>query len=99
MNFNPMQLMSYMMNGKMPNNFTSDIINEVSKKIIGTLYKEVDADDATKKILFIKDPRHSERITALQTLVEKGVAKVLPKMNERDVTMLYNVLQTYKQEN
>jgi hypothetical protein len=98
MNMNPMQLLSMMMNGKMPDNFTSNIMNEVASKIIGTLYKEVDADEDMKKILFVKDPRQSEKIKALQTLVQEGIAKVLPKMKQDDVTMLYNVLQKCKED-
>jgi hypothetical protein len=96
MNFNPMQLMSMLMNGNVPNNFTKDIIGEVSKKLIQTMYKELDADDATKKILFIKDPRHSEKVEALTTLATKSIPNVLNKMNESDVTMLYNILQSCK---
>ena len=94
---NPMEMMSMLMSGKNPNNLTSGVVNEIAKKIIGTMYKELDADDATKKILFIKDPRRSEKVTALQTLIEKSIGNVLSKMKEDDVTMLYNVLQTQKE--
>ena len=96
MNFNPMQLMSMIMNGNLPNDFSKNIIGEVSKKLIQTMYKELNADDATKKILFIKDPRHSEKVEALNTLVTKSIPNVLNKMNESDITMLYNTLQTMK---
>ena len=96
MNFNPMQLMSALMNGSLPNDFSKNIIGEVSKKLICTMYKEANADDATKKILFIKDPRHSEKVEALNTLVVKSIPNVLNKMNEQDITMLYNTLQTMK---
>ena len=33
-------------------------------------------------MLFVKDARHSEKITALQTLVEKSLGSVLKKLNE-----------------
>lgn len=96
MNFNPMQLMSMIMNGNLPNDFSKNIIGEVSKKLIQTMYKELNADDATKKTLFIKDPRHSEKVEALNTLVTKSIPNVLNKMNESDITMLYNTLQSCK---
>jgi hypothetical protein len=95
---NPMQLFSMMMNGKMPENFTSNIMNEVAQKITGTLYKEINADETMKKTLFIKDPRNSEKIKALQILVQEGITKVLPKMKQEDVDMLYNVLQKCKED-
>lgn len=95
---NPMQLMSMLMQGKMPSNLTGNLINEVSKKVICTMYKEVNADDTTKKILFIKDPRHSEKVEALNTLVVKSIPNVLNKMNEQDITMLYNTLQKCKED-
>ena len=98
MNMNPMQLMSMLMNGNVPNNFTKDIIGEVSKKLICTMYKEINADDATKKILFIKDPRHSEKVEALNTLIVKSIPNVLNKLNEQDITMLYNTLQKCKED-
>lgn len=98
MNMNPMQLMSALMNGSLPNDFSKNIIGEVSKKLIYTMYKEVNADDATKKILFIKDPRHSEKVEALNTLVVKSIPNVLNKMNEGDITMLYNTLQKCKED-
>ena len=95
---NPMQIMSMLMNGNVPNDLSKNIMGEVSKKIICTMYKEIDADSDTKKVLFIKDPRHSEKVEALNTLVVKSIGKVLNKMNEGDVTMLYNTLQTCKED-
>lgn len=95
---NPMELMSMLMNGKMPNNLTSNLINELSKKIICTMYQETDADDETKKILFVKDARPSEKIKALNTLVVKSIGNVLNKMKENDINMLYNTLQNCKED-
>ena len=93
---NPMEIMS-LMQGKMPSNLTGNLINEVSKKIICTLYQEANADDDTKKILFVKDARPSEKVKALNTLVVKSIGNVLNKMKEADVTMLYNTLQSCKE--
>ena len=94
---NPMEIMSLLMNnGKNMNSISGSIINEVAKKVIGTMYQETNADAELKKVLFVKDARHSEKITALQTLVEKSLGSVLKKLNENDVNMLYNTLQNYK---
>lgn len=94
---NPMDIMSLLMNnGKNMNSISGSIINEVAKKVIGTMYQETNADAELKKVLFVKDARHSEKITALQTLVEKSLGSVLKKLNENDVNMLYNTLQSYK---
>ena len=94
---NPMEIMSLLMNnGKNMNSISGSIINEVAKKVIGTMYQETNADAELKKVLFVKDARHSEKITALQTLVEKSLGSVLKKLNENDVNMLYNTLQSYK---
>lgn len=94
---NPMEIMSMLMNnGKNMNSISGSIINEVAKKVIGTMYQETNADAELKKVLFVKDARHSEKITALQTLVEKSLGSVLKKLNENDVNMLYNTLQSYK---
>ena len=95
---NPMQIMSMLMNGGNGNmnGFSSNLINEVAKKVISTMYKETNADDELKKVLFIKDARPSEKITALQTLVDKSLKSVLNKLNENDINMLYNTLQTMK---
>ena len=95
---NPMELMSMLMNGKMPNNLTSNIVNEISKKVIGTMYQEIDADSETKKELFVKDARPSEKIKALNTLVVKSIGNVLNKMKENDINMLYNTLQNFKED-
>lgn len=94
---NPLEIMSMLMNnGKNMNSISGSIINEVAKKVIGTMYQETNADAELKKVLFVKDARHSEKITALQTLVEKSLGSVLKKLNENDVNMLYNTLQSYK---
>jgi hypothetical protein len=94
---NPMEIMSLLMNnGKNMNSISGSIINEVAKKVIGTMYQETNADAELKKVLFVKDARPSEKITALQTLVEKSLGSVLKKLNENDVNMLYNTLQSYK---
>lgn len=94
---NPLEIMSMLMNnGKNMNSISGSIINDVAKKVIGTMYQETNADAELKKVLFVKDARHSEKITALQTLVEKSLGSVLKKLNENDVNMLYNTLQSYK---
>lgn len=94
---NPMDIMNMLMNGgKSSNNLTSNLINEVANKVIRTMYNETNADADLKKVLFIKDARPSEKINALQTLVEKSLGSVLKKLNENDVNMLYNTLQTMK---
>ena len=79
---NPMEIMSLLMNnGKNMNSISGSIINEVAKKVIGTMYQETNADAELKKVLFVKDARHSEKITALQALVEKSLGSVLKKVN------------------
>ena len=96
---NPMDMLNMLMNnGKSMNSLSSNLINEVANKVICTMYRETNADSDLKKVLFIKDARHSEKITALQTLVEKSLGSVLKKLNENDVNMLYNTLQKCKED-
>lgn len=70
-------------------------LNGVIDKTIDVLYEEYPKD--AKATLFVKDPRRSEKEQAIVALVTKSVPIILTKMNEADVSLIYDKIQSKKE--
>lgn len=106
---NPKDFLSMMKNGKINSNEIIEMLggkdsvskmkmqalNGIIDKTVDVLYSEYPKD--AKATLFIKDPRRSEKEQSIVSLITKSVPLILSKMNEADVSLIYDKIQSKKE--
>lgn len=108
---NPKDILNAIANGKMDSNELSKMfggadfmnklkaqaLNGVIDRTVDVLYDEYPKD--AKATLFMKDPRRSEKEQAIVSLITKSVPVILSKMNESDVSLIYDKIQKKEDTN
>lgn len=62
---------------------------------VDVLYKEFPKEN--KMQIFFADPRRSDKEKSIATLISKALPKVLGKMNENDLNMIFYAIQDKKE--
>lgn len=80
--------------------FNPDAIKEkaMTKAVeytVDVLYKELPKQN--KAQIFFDDPRRSDKQKSISTLVSKALPKVLNKMNENDLNLIFYAIQDKKE--
>lgn len=94
-NMNPKEIMKMMGLGDISMDKIKDnVINDMSDKVIGILYKEFPESD--RKELFYDDPRRSEKEKSITALITKAAPLFIKKLNSRDIDLIFDKIQKYK---
>lgn len=91
-NINPDQILQMLgMNKGNLNLMKQNVIHSAVYNGVQLLYKEFPKED--KNLLFIKDPRRSDKEKAIVTLITKALPAFVSKLNETDVSMVFDSIQ------